>query len=149
MRRTLAMVCVALGALAACSGGSDPATIDDPTFVRRANAVCARDVPGLRAPERRATSTTTVTGAQLDRVADGLQRVAARLRDIPVTAEFADEVDAWLDDWDAFVEVGHRYADAVAADDQERYTEIDDEAVDLAQQIGRFAKTNGIDSCIL
>jgi hypothetical protein len=149
MRRLLVIGCVALGALSACSIDGEVATIDDPAFVRQANAVCVRSVPGLRAPERRATSTTQVTGRQLDRVADGLERVATQLRTVPVTDGAASEVDAWLDDWDEFVEVGRRYADAVATDDQERYTEIDDEAVDLAQQIGKFAKANGIDDCIL
>jgi hypothetical protein len=149
MRRLWALGGVALAVLAACSGGSDVATIDDPAFVRAANAVCARDVPGLRAPERRATSTTVVSGRQLDEVADGLARVATRLRTLTVTDAAAAEVERWLDDWDAFVEVGHRYAAAVTANDQQRYTEIDDEAVELAQKIGRFAKANGIDDCIL
>jgi hypothetical protein len=37
----------------------------------------------------------------------------------------------------------------VEAGDEERYTKIDDEAVDLAQRIGRFARGNRIDECVL
>jgi hypothetical protein len=37
----------------------------------------------------------------------------------------------------------------VKAGDDERYTQIDDDAIDLAQRIGRFARGNRIDECIL
>jgi hypothetical protein len=149
LRRLFLVVAVALVALPACSEGRGAATIDDPGFVRRANAVCARSLPGLRAPERRATSTTVVSAERLDAVADGLGRVAARLREVPVSDGAAGAVDAWLDDWDRFVAVGHRYAGAVDADDQQEYTRIDDEAVRLAVRIGKFARANRIDSCVL
>lgn len=139
----------AAAALTACGDDPPPATIDDPTFVRRANAVCARSVPDLRAPERRATSTSVLDGERLDEVADGLAEVAAELRRLPVAEAAAAEVDAWLDDWDHFVDVGHEYADAVKADDPARYTEIDDEAIEVTQRIARFARGNGIDACVL
>lgn len=141
---------VVLAAATACGGGgAPPATIDDPTFVRQANAVCRTTVPSLRAPDRKAPTTTALKPATIEATADGLDAVAAKLRDIPVRDADAGRVEAWLDDWDRFIAVGRRYAAAVKANDEERYTKIDDEAVDLAQQIGRFAKGNGIDDCIL
>jgi hypothetical protein len=150
VRRSVpALFVAALFAAGACASDTPETTIDDPEFVRRANALCARSVPDLRAPDRQATSTSVVTAERLDEVADGLAEVAADLRRVPVTDAAADEVDAWLDDWERFVEVGHRYAEAVEADDPERYSRIDDEAVELARRMGRFARGNGIDDCVL
>ena len=135
--------------VAGCSEDAPPATIDDPAFVRDANRVCERSVPGLRAPERDNSDTTALTAERLGEVADGLEGVAGRLRQVPVSAAAAGQVDAWLDDWDRFVTVGRRYAAAVEADDPERYSRIDDEAVTLARRMGRFARGNGIDDCVL
>lgn len=125
------------------------ATIDDAEFVRRANAICARDVPSLRAPERRATSTTALRPQTLRSVADGIDRVAGQLRTVPVEADDAARVDAWLDDWERYTAVGRRYADAVERDDPDEYSKVDDEAVVLASRIGRFARGNRIDDCVL
>lgn len=145
-----AAVLVVLAATAACGdSGTPPATIDDPAFVRQANDVCRTTVPSLRAPDRETPTTTALKPATIEATADGLAAVATKLRALPVRDEDAGRVEAWLDDWDRFIAVGRRYAAAVKVDDEERYTEIDDEAVDLAQRIGRFAKGNGIDECIL
>jgi hypothetical protein len=145
-----AAVLVVLFAVAACTDTSRPAaTIDDPSFVRRANDVCRTTVPSLRAPDRKAPTTTALQPSTIEATADGLAAVAARLRTIPVRDEDAGRVRAWLTDWDRFIAVGRRYAAAVKAGDEERFTKIDDEAVDLAQRIGRFAKGNRIDECIL
>ena len=136
-------------AAVACSDNSRPAaTIDDPDFVRQANTVCRTTVEKLRAPDRKAPTTTQLRPATIDATADGLAAVAAELRTLPVRAQDQDRVRAWLADWDRFIAVGHRYAAAVRAGDEERYTQIDDEAVDLAQRIGRFARGNRIDECI-
>jgi hypothetical protein len=134
----------------ACANTSKPAaTINDPVFVRQANAVCRPAVPKLRAPDRKATSTTQLRASTIDGTADGVAAVAAELKQLPVRSQDRARVKAWLADWDRFVAVGHQYAAAVKADDPERYTRIDDQAVDLAERIGRFAKGNGIDDCIL
>ena len=146
---TLLLVLVALVALPACAEDAPPATINDPAFVRRANAVCRERIPALRAPDRKATSTTQLRGSTLDARADALAAVADELDALPIRPADAGRVDAWLADWDRFVEVGHRYADAVAADDQEASSKIDDEAVDLSERIGRFARGNGLDDCVL
>lgn len=147
------LAAVTLGALAlgaACTDNSRPAaTINDPAFVRGANAVCRSTVPKLRAPDRKATSTTVLRADNLDATADGLAAVATRLKTVPVRAQDAARVQAWLADWDRFVVVGHRYAAAVRRDDEQGYTRIDDEAVRLALRIGTFARGNRIDSCIL
>ena len=125
------------------------ATIDDAAFVRQANAICARHIPALRAPERRATSTTTLRVETLYSVADGIDRVAAELRTVPVEPDDAARVDAWLDDWSRYTQVGRRYADAVKRGDADEFSAIDDEAVVLARRMGRFARGNRIDDCVL
>jgi hypothetical protein len=148
IRSGLAAVVVALGAVA-CGDSAPTATINDPNFVRQANAVCRPAVPKLRAPDRKATSTTRLKAATIDATAEGVADVAADLRALPVRVADRPAVRAWLADWDRFVAVGHRYADAVQDNDPDRYTKIDDDAVKLAERIGRFAKGNGIDDCIL
>jgi hypothetical protein len=152
MRRLGGVAAVLLLTLAgvACADNSRPAaTIDDPAFVHAANAVCHTKVAKLRAPDRKTPSTTELKAATIDATAEGLAAVAADLRALPVRSDDGAEVRAWLADWDRFIAVGHRYADAVKAGDEEHYTQIDDEAIDLAQRIGRFARGNGIDECIL
>ena len=145
------LAAIAMGAFVAWSVSQSrrpAATIDDDAFVRRANEICARDIPALRAPERR-SSTTALRPQTLRSVAGGIDRVAARLRDVPVEGDDAARVDAWLDDWDRYTEVGRRYADAVERDDPETYSAIDDEAVVIARRMGRFARGNHIDDCVL
>jgi hypothetical protein len=142
----LLLACTAV----ACSDDSRPAaTINDPAFVRQANTVCRTTVPKLRAPDRRGPTTTELTPATIDATADGLAAVAAELRTLPVRAADQARVQAWLADWDRFIAVGRQYAAAVKAGDDERYTKIDDEAIDVAQRIGRFARGNRIDECVL
>lgn len=150
MRRTLVALAL-LAALGACGGGNErpAATISDPAFVRAANAVCRKSVPQLRAPDRKATSTTELRPKTIDATADGVAAVAEKLRALPVQADDRARVDAWLDDWAEFAAVGHRYANAVAADDPAEYTRIDDKAVGLSRQIATFARGNRIDDCVL
>jgi hypothetical protein len=145
-----AAVLVLTWAAVACTDNSRPAaTIDDPAFVRQANAVCRTTVPKLRAPDRKGPSTTDLKPTTINATADGLAAVAAELRTLPVQPDDQARVRAWLADWDRFIAVGHQYAAAVKAGDDERYTQIDDDAIDLAQRIGRFARGNRIDECIL
>ena len=126
-----------------------PPTIDDATFVRRANGTCRREVRALRAPPRRTPGTTVVQARTLRSVADGLDRVSADLRRLPVEPDDEAQVRAWLDDWDRYTAVGRRYAEAVERNDPEAYSKVDDEAVVLVQRIGRFARANHIDDCVL
>jgi hypothetical protein len=136
-------------ALAACGEATPPRTITDSAFVKQANTVCKASIPQLRAPERKATSTTDLRPENLEHIAAGLERVTAELRAIDVQAGDKAEVDAWLANWDRFVAVGRKYAAAVKANDQERFSKIDDEAIALTERIGKFARGNGITDCIL
>ena len=68
--------------------------------MKRANAICKETVPGLRAPDRKATSTTALQSATLDKTADSIAGVAARLRTLPVQSDDAARVHGWLADWD-------------------------------------------------
>jgi hypothetical protein len=149
VRPRTTVVAVALVALAACGDSIPPKTISDQAFVKAANKICAARIPPLRAPQRKATSTTDLRPENLERVAAGLEDTAAELRGLEVQAEDKAEVDAWLKDWDQFVDVGRRYAAAVKAGDDERFSRIDDEAITLTKRIGKFARGNGIDDCIL
>ncbi|MGH9152916.1 MAG: hypothetical protein ACRD03_11070, partial [Acidimicrobiales bacterium] len=157
--RWLAVAAVAMGlliiALAAwLTGGPDipPRSVADVGFTDRADAVCADALPRLRAdrPEiREDTGTPEEFAARIERAADGLAGVAGDLRALPMDAADAAEVDRWLDDWDAYVEVGRRYAERVRAGDEDATEEVESEGSRISTRIFVFARSNGMPSCAL
>lgn len=128
-----------------------PQTVHDAAFTSRADAVCAASLPKLREdrPESREdTGTPAAFAARIERAAAGLTAVATDLRAIPVaTAGEGAEVDRWLDGWDAYIAVGHQYADAVRAKDDEQSKELAAQGQTLAKRIFAFAKGNDMPSC--
>lgn len=146
------LVLIALAAW--LSGGPDipPRTVADVGFTDRAEAVCAESLPPLRAqrPEvREDTGAPEEFARRVERAADGLAAVAGELRALPVDATDAAEVEAWLDDWDAYVGVGRRYAGRIRAGDEEATGEVESEASRLSTRIFVFARSNGMPSCAL
>ena len=130
-----------------------PATVSDAGFIERANTVCERALPALRRARpvsREDTGTPQQFGARIDKAADDLAAVAADLRTIPVaTAAEKAEVDGWLADWDAYIGLGHQYADAVRAEDREREDQLGEDSRVISTRIFVFAKANEIDDCTL
>lgn len=131
-----------------------PRSVADTAFTAKAEAACARALPELRRgrPESREdTGTDNAFARRIDDAADGLEKVAAELRTIPVapTGDDGAEVDGWLDAWDAYVAVGRGYADRVRAGEGQAAEETRAEAAPLERQIYLFAKSNGMPSCVL
>lgn len=129
-----------------------PQTVRDAGFTGRANTLCAAALPKLREdrPEsKEPTGTPAAFAARIERAADGLTAVAADLRAIPVatTGEGA-EVDRWLDDWDAYIAIGHQYADAIRAKDDKRSGELGSQSQALAKRVFAFSKGNDMPACI-
>ncbi len=57
------------------------------------------------------------------------------------------EVERWLDDWDAYVDVGHRYADAVRADAAKTSASVAAEGTEVSRRVFLFARANDIPEC--
>lgn len=137
------------------SVGQRPArTIHDSSFERQADAICRSRLASIRPapsdPEGPAPSIRAdVMGRRIDRTADAIAETARLLRAVPVNAGDRAPVVAWLADWDRFATIGHRYADAVRAGDPRTYTKIQAEGNGPVHRIGRFARGNHIDHCVL
>ena len=128
-----------------------PRTVSDAGFTSRADAVCAEALPKLRKdrPEsREETGTPAAFAARVERAAQGLTAVATDLRAIPVaTTGGSAEVGHWLDDSDAYIAVGHQYADAVRAKDDARSKVLAAKGQALSKRIFVFSKGNDMPSC--
>ena len=150
-----------LVAFVALSGGAcnrrPPATIDDPAFVRQANALCEKELPKLRAQKRESNVFGTVdkddrtkTAARVEEVAEELDRVAAELGALPVRrVEDQAEVAAWLEEWANFTGVGRQFATAVRTERASVYSSIAAEGNGPVRRIARFARGNHMDDCVL
>lgn len=128
-----------------------PQTVSDARFTSRADAACKAALPELRKdrPEsREPTGTPAAFAGRIERAAAGLTAVARDLRDIPVaTAAEGAEIDRWLDDWDAYIAIGHQYADAVRAKDDKQSEGLSAQGQVLAKRIFAFSKGNDMPSC--
>jgi hypothetical protein len=160
MRRAGRIGLVALAAIAvavptACNRRPSP-TINDPAFVRQANALCARELPKLR-PERKESNIfgptpktdREATALRVEHVADELDRIADELGALPVRAQDQGEVAGWLEEWANFTGIGRQYAAAIRTRKASVYTSIAAEGNGPVQRIGHFARANKIDSCVL
>ncbi|MGH9283233.1 MAG: hypothetical protein ACRD0S_09910, partial [Acidimicrobiales bacterium] len=131
-----------------------PRSIADLEFTTEAQETCDRLLPPLREkrPEaREATGTEEEFATRIDEAADDLAGVAAALREIPVASTRGDavEVDNWLDDWDAYIGVGRRYADRTRAHEKDAGTDTRAEAAPLERRIFVFARANDMPACVL
>ena len=127
-------------------------TMSDPQFEAAANALCTEKVRPL-AEQRRSSGDSADDGPRanarkIERVADKLEAAVADLRALEHRPRNAGEIDAWLAEFDAYIEAGRNYADALRTGDEAVYTKADDEAVEPLAAISRFARANRIDACI-
>lgn len=127
-----------------------PRSVEDAEFARRANASCSRALPALRRQQREGgrASDDPALAPRVDRAADGLQRLVGELRAIPVAPADQPEVDRWLDDWDGFVSVGRRFADALRRRDARARATTETEGNRFSRRIFGFAKANGMPACV-
>lgn len=129
-----------------------PRSVEDQEFVRKANASCARSLPALREDrERRRTEDEgreSAVAGTVERAADELQRLEGEIRGHAVAAHDQADVAGWLDDWDAYVANGRRFAEALRRGDNKSYGEISSESSELSERIFGFSKANGLSECI-
>ena len=126
-----------------------PRTISDDRFRAAAADICAASIPELRAqrrPERQLSDDEVAD--RIDEVASELEGVVADLGAVPVSAGDEAEVRAWLEAWDGYIDVGHRYAEAIREGDADAAENVRREGDDEAAAIGRFASGNRLDDCI-
>ena len=129
-----------------------PRTMNDPQFERAANSLCATKVRPL-AEERRSSredtnDTPKANATKIDRVAGKLEAAVEELRALPRKAANDSQIEAWLAEFDAYIDAGRHYADALRTEDEKVYTEADDEGVAPLKAISDFARANHIDACI-
>jgi len=129
-------------------------TMTDPTFEREAEAVCARTLPRLRAVRDKNPSSDQSQKAanaladKVDGVSTKLSSFVVELRAIPVEEQNKAQVAAWLHQWDLYIAIGHRYADAVRSGNDKRYSAVAKEGVAPVRAIAKFARGNHIDACV-
>lgn len=127
-----------------------PRTVEDAEFTHQANAACTRALRPLREERDRRDRDETDEEAlrrRVSRAADEIERLADEVRAIPVDLGDQPEVNRWLDDWDAYVAVGRRFADAIGRDDTKSYGRIAAESSELSERIFVFAHANGMPEC--
>ncbi|MDP8975430.1 MAG: hypothetical protein M3N28_03505 [Actinomycetota bacterium] len=129
-----------------------PRTVEDQEFVRQANAACARRLPELRKDRaRRRTgdeSKEAALAGTVDRTSNELERLTTEVRGLPVGGDDSVEVSRWLDDWDAYVATGRRFADSLRRRDNKSYAAISAESTELSERIYAFSEANGISECV-
>jgi hypothetical protein len=131
----LALVAMVTTVGLARTGRQGSAVLTDQGFVAQANAACAGTLPALRI--------TTNTGAATTAHAQGIDRLANRLGQLPVAGGDRPHVQAWLADW-------QRYAQ-----DQQLGTGTPPDSQFLADgslaqsRADSFAVANGIIECTL
>lgn len=151
MRFRAAGLIVAAALLAgACGGGPEAQTIDDPQFTSAAQALCAEQLPPLRADITDDTPREPGEVAPVvDERADDLEAVVVELRRIDVDPAARAVVDGWFEDWDLYIDVGRRYADALRGGDPDEYSKVAAEGSEPQARISTFARTNDFEACAL
>lgn len=155
MRRLVLIGVVAFAVLTACSS-RPKATIHDAAFVRQANAVCRKQLPGLRAQKDKSDifgstpkNNRAATADKIEKAADGLDAVAAQLAALPVREQDQPAVATWLEEWANYTGVGRKYAQAVRTARDSTISSVAAEANGPVHNVARFARANHIDDCVL
>lgn len=128
-----------------------PRTVEDADFVRQANAACERALRPLREERDRRDQDESDEQAlrrRVGRAADEIERLSDEVRALPVDLGDQPEVSRWLDDWDAYVAVGRRFADAIGREDNKSYGRIAAESSELSERIFVFSQANGMPECV-
>jgi hypothetical protein len=150
----LAGAAVLYGATAYFTTRRPGRTMTDATFEREADAVCARTLPKLRAvrdanpSEDASKKALTALADKVDGVSTKLTAFVGELRDVPVEQQNKAQVDAWMHQWDLYITIGHRYADAVRRGNDKQYSAVAKDGVAPVRAIAKFARGNHIDACV-
>ncbi len=145
------LLVVAVGATLGSGPAIPPPSIADAAFAARAGALCDDVLPSIRS-DRPDTGPENNLDAEevaprIERAADGLDGLVARLDALAVAPADQAEVDRWLADWRAYVAVGRRYAATLAAGDTSTTAETGAETGRIGNRIFGFAQANGIATC--
>jgi len=150
----LAGAAVLYGATAYFTTRRPGRTMTDPTFEREAEAVCARTLPNLRAvrdknpSDDQSKKALNALADKVDNVSTKLTAFVGELRAVPVEQQNKAQVAAWLHQWDLYISIGHKYADAVRSGNDKRYSAVAKEGVAPVRAIAKFARGNHIDACV-
>ena len=148
--RRVGVPVAALLVLTGCGNPPEGPRIEDASFTAAAAEICGKALPALRADVADDTPRQPVEVAPtVDERADSLADLVEELRAVDVEEAARPEVEAWLQDWDRYVEVGRRYAAALRSGDPDRYSSVAEEGRGPQERISAFARTNGMDSCAL
>lgn len=128
-----------------------PRTLEDAAFVDRASEECRRALPALRQdrpePGPEGAGSVSEVRTQVERAVRDLTVLLGRLRSLPVVDTERAEVDRWLDDWEAYIGVGRRYAAALARGRPGQTGSVSREGDEYSGRIFRYAVANGIRAC--
>lgn len=130
-----------------------PRSVGDLAFTRRAEAACKSVLPKLQAQRpqlgEKPKDEAELVASKVERTADGLEKLVAQLRALPVAAGDEVRVDRWLDDWDSYIAVGRRYTADLQRDDNDAAVRAARDGDPLTRRVYLFSKSNGMPSCVL
>ncbi|HUR24306.1 MAG TPA: hypothetical protein VMZ73_10580 [Acidimicrobiales bacterium] len=128
-------------------------TVADVAFTLRAEAACRKVLPKLQAQRpqlgEKPKDEAELVATKVERTADGLEKLVAELRALPVAAGDEARVEGWLDDWDAYIAVGRRYTAALLRGKGGAPTRAAEEGDPITRRVYLFSKSNGMSSCVL
>lgn len=129
------------------SGSDDGSRIRDTAFIRQVNQRCARAEQEIVKPNREQRKGADEAD-RIEKLAGGWEQMVSDLRRLEVAPQDQAKVDQWFGAWDRLTELGHQYAEAVAADNSAAAQRVLERTVEPKQDISRFAYVNGMNSCI-
>jgi hypothetical protein len=132
-------------------GGSyhPPGYLEDRTFPKAAEKICASYTPQLEAIPLAQTATTSTERADLvDEVTAILTERRDELRTVVPDTDDARFIDEWLDDWSANFADRQAYADELRVNPAAEFLEsVKGESSQMSKVLDKFAKDNEMGSC--
>lgn len=129
-----------------------PRSVADVSFTNRAEAACKESLPELRAqrpqPGDKPKDAAALVADKVERTANGLESLVARLRALPVATGDQARVGRWLDNWDRYIAVGREYTSALRRGDSGAPARVAREGDPLARSVYLFSKSNGMPTCV-
>jgi hypothetical protein len=147
----LCAAAVTLAGEALRSPSPGPRVVTDAAFVKAANALCAKTMPGLRPPyggDFGSLVTPAQTAADIDQTAPKLDNLANQLAALPDSPGDRPFVTTWLNEWHRYTALGRQYADFLRQHGAtDKPPSMLATAAGVARQADNFSVANGIKSC--
>ena len=148
----VAALAVALAGEAMRPASPGPRVLTDASFIKAANAECAKSLPALRPPDGGpfGSAVTPANAAkQIDTAASGLDDLANRLAALPAAAADQPHIAGWLDGWHRYDAIGHQYADFLRQHGATKNPPaMLKTGADLAKASDNFSRANGLGACL-